>query len=371
MSPEQVEGSKTLDFRADIWGLGVLAYECLLGSLPFNGDTFGGLVLAICSRPLPIPSERGPVPAGFDAWFARACARDPALRFPSAREAAGELRRLTEGALGSDAVSPSATPSPFVARIAQMAAAPAFPAEPAPAGEAARRTPAQALTETHGGASRAATPGQGGTRNQRALIGAAVLAIGVLFFAALPRAGDTAPGSLAAAGKAAELPVKTGIHVSGEVGHTLSVDGSRVGVLPLEPVPLEPGEHLIKVSGGPGYAEHEERIVLERGRVARVGPVVLRARTVLAQRPAPPAPGLIPSAGAPTAAGGEQRATLSVDSTPASRVLLDGKLLGVTPISNLAIDPGAHDVVFIHGVETRVRTITVEAGKVERLDVKF
>ncbi len=49
----------------------------------------------------------------------------------------------------------------------------------------------------------------------------------------------------------------------------------------------------------------------------------------------------------------EKKAPTDLDSSPPARVLLDGKLLGVTPIADLVIEPGAHDVVFIHGVETR------------------
>ena len=62
------------------------------------------MVLAICSREPPIPSEHGKVPAGFDRWFARTCARAPDARWPSAREAAADLRRLCEAP--SDATTP-------------------------------------------------------------------------------------------------------------------------------------------------------------------------------------------------------------------------------------------------------------------------
>jgi serine/threonine-protein kinase len=96
MSPEQTEGVKTVDFRTDIWAMGVIAFECLLGRRPFEGETVGTLVLEICSRPVPVPSQIGAVPAGFDAWFARACARDPGARFASARDAAAELRRICQ-----------------------------------------------------------------------------------------------------------------------------------------------------------------------------------------------------------------------------------------------------------------------------------
>jgi len=98
MSPEQAEGAKTLDGRADIWAMGVIAFECVLGSRPFDEETLGGLLLAICARPMPIPSQRGPVPAGFDHWFARTCCRDVTQRFANARDAAAELRQVCGGA---------------------------------------------------------------------------------------------------------------------------------------------------------------------------------------------------------------------------------------------------------------------------------
>lgn len=96
MSPEQAEGAKSLDYRSDIWAMGVIAFECLLGRKPFDAETLGALLLAICARPIAVPSHYGAVPAGFDEWFARACARDLGARFGSAREAAAELKRVCE-----------------------------------------------------------------------------------------------------------------------------------------------------------------------------------------------------------------------------------------------------------------------------------
>ncbi|HEY1535481.1 MAG TPA: serine/threonine-protein kinase, partial [Polyangiaceae bacterium] len=101
MSPEQAEGAKTLDGRADIWAMGVIAFECLLGSRPFDEETLGSLLLAICARPIPIPSQRGPVPPGFDEWFARACARDVTERYAAARDAAADLRQVCDGKLST------------------------------------------------------------------------------------------------------------------------------------------------------------------------------------------------------------------------------------------------------------------------------
>jgi serine/threonine protein kinase len=94
MSPEQFDSNRPIDPRSDVWSLGVLAFKCLLGRQPFAGERLGQLILAICAYPLPVPSEQGPAPDGFDAWFARACARDPNARFDSARQAASEFVRV-------------------------------------------------------------------------------------------------------------------------------------------------------------------------------------------------------------------------------------------------------------------------------------
>jgi serine/threonine-protein kinase len=94
MSPEQAEGTKLVDHRTDLWALGVITFECLLGRRPFESDALGSLLLAICTRPLPVPSASGLELPGFDAWFKRACARELNERFQSARELASELRRV-------------------------------------------------------------------------------------------------------------------------------------------------------------------------------------------------------------------------------------------------------------------------------------
>jgi eukaryotic-like serine/threonine-protein kinase len=94
MSPEQISGSKEIDFRTDLWALAVIAYEALTGARPYTADTVGGLAIQICTqRPAP-PSAHAPVPAGFDAWFDRATSLDISRRYLSARELAEDLRRV-------------------------------------------------------------------------------------------------------------------------------------------------------------------------------------------------------------------------------------------------------------------------------------
>ena len=88
MSPEQLMGEH-VDARTDVWSLGVLAFEALTGTRPFEGETLGAITLAIHTTS-PRLTDRAPdLPPALDAWFARACARERADRFQTAR-AAGE-----------------------------------------------------------------------------------------------------------------------------------------------------------------------------------------------------------------------------------------------------------------------------------------
>jgi len=97
MSPEQVEGKKALDHRSDLWSLAVIACECLTGTRPFDGETFGELLLNICARPIVPPSRQGFYVPGFDEWFAKGANRDPQLRFASAQELAATLADVVTG----------------------------------------------------------------------------------------------------------------------------------------------------------------------------------------------------------------------------------------------------------------------------------
>jgi serine/threonine-protein kinase len=94
VSPEQGRGTKMVDYRSDLWSLGVIVYKCITGRLPFQSDTLVDLLVQIIFSPLPVPSHVASVPAGFDAWWARAVARNPAERFQSAREMAEALAEI-------------------------------------------------------------------------------------------------------------------------------------------------------------------------------------------------------------------------------------------------------------------------------------
>jgi serine/threonine protein kinase len=105
MSPEQVEGKRAVDYRTDLWAMAVIACECMTGVRPFDGSTFGELLLNICARPIPLPSAQGLRLAGFDEWFAKATSRDAEQRFASAQELASSLKDVVARAAGGQPFS--------------------------------------------------------------------------------------------------------------------------------------------------------------------------------------------------------------------------------------------------------------------------
>jgi eukaryotic-like serine/threonine-protein kinase len=92
MSPEQVLSAKHVDQRSDLWAVGVVAYQCLTGTLPFQGETFGAVAVAISLGNFAAPyAELGMGSPSLDAWFKVALAREPSGRFASARAMAEAL----------------------------------------------------------------------------------------------------------------------------------------------------------------------------------------------------------------------------------------------------------------------------------------
>jgi serine/threonine protein kinase len=89
MAPEQLTMGGAPGPLTDLWSLGACTFAAMTGRIPFEGDVLGDIVLRVCAAALPVPSSVNPrVPTGFDAWFARACARDRAKRFQSSEELA-------------------------------------------------------------------------------------------------------------------------------------------------------------------------------------------------------------------------------------------------------------------------------------------
>jgi serine/threonine-protein kinase len=121
LSPEQATGS-SVDGRADLYTVGLIAWRALTGRHPFKADDPRSLLMMQATRPVPPLTEPRPDLAELPALVAavaKACEKDPALRY----QTAGELKEDLARALGhAFALPPGTTPAPLVSYGALPAA---------------------------------------------------------------------------------------------------------------------------------------------------------------------------------------------------------------------------------------------------------
>jgi serine/threonine-protein kinase len=125
MSPEQCEGRATVDHRTDIYALGVVLYEMLVGRVPFIGEGYGEiLVQHLTQAPVP-PSQYRMMSLHVEQVVLKALEKRPEMRFPTMDEF---IRAMTDpvgyveshGGLTGFAqrqLMPSSAPLPPVARL--------------------------------------------------------------------------------------------------------------------------------------------------------------------------------------------------------------------------------------------------------------
>lgn len=91
LAPEAVREER-LDARADVYALGIVAFECLVGEPPFSSDTALGTAMRHTAEQVPLPSDAADVPDDLDDVVARATEPEPEHRFTDAAGFASAIR---------------------------------------------------------------------------------------------------------------------------------------------------------------------------------------------------------------------------------------------------------------------------------------
>jgi serine/threonine-protein kinase len=140
ISPEQVVG-KRADHRSDIFSLGVILYECITGSTPFNGEGLSALMYQITNHdPSPPSASNSQVPVMLDYIIAKVLTKAPEARYQSAADFANDLRECKaqietgQPGTGTGLITTKPIPAPPVAAASPM---PSKPAVLEPSDEAA------------------------------------------------------------------------------------------------------------------------------------------------------------------------------------------------------------------------------------------
>jgi eukaryotic-like serine/threonine-protein kinase len=123
MSPEQAQSFPDIDGRTDLFSVGAIMYEMLVGEPPHSGPTYEAVLIAICTRDAGDVRAKAPaVPSGLAEVIARALRRDRAERYASASEMLAALEALN-GEQPLPATARATTPQRFRTLVFAVVAA--------------------------------------------------------------------------------------------------------------------------------------------------------------------------------------------------------------------------------------------------------
>jgi len=356
MSPEQAMGrTKEIDYRTDIYALGVICYEMLSGDVPFAAESFGDLMLQHLQQPpRPIRDLRPEIAATWDAVVQRALAKKREQRFQSMQEFSEGIDEAADGSARMRAV-PAADVGTFV------------PNAPVP-GTQAMPTGAPGAPPT--------VPGTPPTMPPAAQVGAppvmpaaqipphAAYPGGPVHSVSSPGTGPVVapgsyPGTVAlpeaqAAPRRSKLPILLGLGVIAAAATvvlflTLGGGGSKSGASPPD-----------------AGAQVAVKLPPDAAPAVVVTPPDAAPPPVVPATPPDAAPAVKPPIKKPPVRRGKGKVSVTV--SPWAEVLVDGKSVGYAPMT-LELSAGRHKITVRNpelGKNETVR-IRVEPGKTKRI----
>ena len=321
MSPEQAQGHR-VDFRSDIYALGIVVFEIFTGRVPFRGETPISTILKHLHDPPPLdPPDAETIPVPVRAVLRKCLEKDPADRFPTARDVAEALR-------GARSPSRRQQPVPTSALEAPTLETPTLAVAPAPPPPAPRRSGLQPwllvvpLIAVAGGALVVTTEMRSASPARPVDVAQATPVTTLAAAAPIP--------TLVAARPAAAPPATMPPPIAS------SPDSGRVSR------PLK----------GPGIA-------------GRVAPPATAAPVAAA--PAMAAP---PATTVPPSTVAAEPGQLQIAVRPWGEVSVDGRVIGTTPLDHITLTAGTHVVRVKHPLyEIFERPVSIRPGETAKMVV--
>ena len=189
MSPEQVTGRRDLDKRVDIYALGIVLYQMLVGDVPFDAESEYEIMRLHAEEPMPRASaKRADVPHAVDEIIQKACAKDRAHRYQSCEELIAAIDRLAVRPARTKTIPDS--PLPLIETSGPSAAA-ASSSDEHPHGRSRAGTTGQGAELP--GAKPAPSKGRGGFIAVLAVLAVAGAAAGAVALGLVPGLGPYPP----------------------------------------------------------------------------------------------------------------------------------------------------------------------------------
>ena len=307
MSPEQARAQK-LDGRSDIYSLGVVAYQSLTGTVPYDGEDAFSIGYKHITEPLPTPTLKTAEHRQVFAVIRKMMAKGPEDRFQSAEEVVAALEGKTaiasQATVAMSAAETAVLPQGAVAR--RISTRPSTPTTPIPKAE-----PRPQVKRKRGGVLVGAFfmlalvgGGGGGAYYYFAVLGKQAPGFLQSVFPARPQPATPVPAPDSAAQVAAQPTDSVAADSVAPPPPPSAAALPNTGTLTLENVPararvtvdgepkdgpkltLDAGTRRIEITA-PGYEKHTMTVAIARGRDTAV--------TVTMRRPVAPAAGGTPT----------------------------------------------------------------------------
>ena len=334
MAPEQAQGDSELDARVDVFAMGVVLWEMITHRRLFNFDDQIRILKALISdEAIEAPHHRSPeVPIALSDIIMKALEKDLSKRFQSAQEFKAALEAWLQSVGGgpSTAELGALMNRLFKTRIAERKEL----IENAARGDLSNSKVGEVMKPPTDRSMPGGTPaGLDGSGNLRLAIAAAgtlllVLMAGAVSWKVLMQgpANELPPAEVEAPLEPRVLPAivekSSSIAVETEpAGATVTVDGKAAGRAPLTVAEVGPGVHVVEASL-PGYSSVKRTVT-----VSSEGDRLMIVLT-------------LPQKREKVAEALKGKLTLSTD--PWTRVSLNGKLLGDTPLIEVSLPSGRH-----------------------------